>query len=86
MKVTEIKGDIKFLENEKGKLFQQIKDGEPFRVANGAMRHKPIKKVNGYQIKYNVNGVHGFSIWTGGRNLEDCIWTIAEAERIANEL
>lgn len=86
MTITEVKGDIKFLEDAKGKLFQQIGEGEPFKVLNGSMKYRKIKTVKGRTIKYNSNGVHGFSIWNGKTNLEDRIWTLAEAERIAIEL
>jgi len=86
MKLFEIKGDIKFFKDEKGKLYQQIGDGEVFRVKDGNITYKSIKKVNGYSIKYNNNGVYGFSVFKGRENLEDRIWTLAEAEQIAREL
>lgn len=86
MKTIETKGDIKFFEDEKGKLYQQIGEGDIFKVVNGSIKYKKIKNMNGYTIKYNTNGVYGFSIWKGNNNLEDRIWTIKEAERIATEL
>ena len=86
MKLIETKGDIKFFKDEKGKLYQQIGDGEIFKVKNGNITYKAIKKVNGYNIKYNVNGIYGFSVFKGKQNLEDRIWTLAEAEQVAREL
>ena len=86
MNLIETKGDIKFFKDEKGKLFQQIQEGEIFKVKDGNIANKTIKKVNGCNIKYNLNGVYGFSVYKGNTNLEDRIWTIAEAERIAKEI
>jgi len=86
MILIETKGDVKFFKNEKGKLYQQIGDGELFKVKDGNITYKTIKKVNGYTINYENNGVSGFSIFKGSSNLEDRIWTIAEAEQIAREL
>ncbi len=43
-------------------------------------------RVAGFEIKYNNNGVQGFSVWRGKTNLEDNIWTTDDAERIAREL
>jgi hypothetical protein len=86
MTIKEVKGDIKFLEDERGNLFQQIAEGLPFKVVDGSMKYKGIKTVNGKTIKYNLNGVHGFSIWDKHTNFEDNIWILSEAERIATEL
>lgn len=35
---------LSFFENENGKLFQQIKDGDVFPVKNGSIGYKQIKK------------------------------------------
>ena len=86
LKVIETKGEVKFIEDEKGKLYQQIGEGDLLKVKNGAMTYKRIKTVNKYIIKYNLNGVHGFSVWRSSTNLEDGIWSFSEAERIANEM
>ena len=86
MKLTETKGDIKFYEDKNGKLYQQIQESEIFKVKDGSITYKTIKQVNGYIIKYENNGCDGFSIFKGKTNLEDRIWTLAEAERIANEM
>ncbi|MDD4779215.1 MAG: hypothetical protein PHT02_01235 [Tissierellia bacterium] len=86
LKLTETNGDIKFYENEKGNQYQQIQDGEIFKVKDGSISYKAIKQINGCIIKYNTNGIYGFSVFKGGKNLEDRIWTLVEAERIAKEL
>lgn len=86
MKLIEAKGEVKFFENEKGKLFQQIGNGEIFAVRNGKIGYRTIKQVNNYTIKYETNGTVGFVIFRGKTPLEDRIWTLADAERIAREM
>ncbi len=86
MKITEVKGDVTFYEDDKGNQFQQIKDGEIFKVRDGRIVYRYIKQVNGYKIKYNTNGLYGFCVFRGRANLEDRIWTLDDAERIAREL
>ena len=86
MKLIETNGDIKFYEDEKGKLFQQIQDGDIFKVRNGNIGYKTIKQVNGYTIKYETNGTVGFVIFKDKTPLEDRIWTLKDAERIAKEM
>ena len=86
MELIETKGDVKFFKDEKGKQYQQINNGEIFKVKDGSITHKQIKQVNGCKIKYNTNGVYGFSVWVDNRCMEDGIWTLAEAERIASEM
>ena len=43
-KTKRAKGDVKFFENENGKLLQQIKDGGVFPVKDGSIVYKQIKK------------------------------------------
>lgn len=86
LKVKEVNGDITFYEDEKGKLYQQIQDGEIFKVKDGSITYKTVKSINNHTIKYENNGTCGFSVWKGTTNLEDRIWTLADAERIANEM
>lgn len=85
LKKTERKGDISFYEDETGNQYQQIEDGEIFKVRDGVMRYRTIKQIKGYIIKYNTNGVFGFCIYKGKICLEDRIWTLSEAERIVRE-
>lgn len=86
--LIEKKGDVSFFKDLNGKMFQKINETDkPFKVKNGAMSYKALKTINGYRIKYNTNGVHGFAIVSkAGTILEDNIWTMKDAERIANEL
>ena len=86
--LLEQKGDVKFYENEKGILFQQLQggDGDIFKCKDGKIVYRPIKQVNNYAIKYNTNGCYGYTIFRSKTALEDRIWTLQDAERIANEM
>jgi hypothetical protein len=87
MKLIETKGEVRFYEDERTKKqYQQIENGKPFKVKDGKISYIPIKQVNGYSIKYNTNGVYGYVIFRGKTALEDRIWTLADAERIAKEM
>lgn len=86
MNFIEQRGEVIFQADNKGKLFQKIGDGEPFKVKDGKIAYKRIKTVSGLDIKYNTNGVYGFSIWRGKTNLEDNFWTLADAERMAQNI
>lgn len=86
LKKLEQKGDVTFYEDSKGVMYQQIGTDAPFKVRNGKVVYKPICTVKGLKIKYNTNGVYGFAIFTDVCCVEDCIWSLKEAKRIANEL
>lgn len=85
-KLIETKGDVTFCEDAKGKQHQRIRMGDIFPVRNGNMAYKQIQKVGNFDIKYNLNGVHGFCVFKRHENLEDNIWTLERAIEIANEL
>lgn len=80
MKEIERKEDVTFYE-ENGKLYQRIKNGEIFPVKNGKIGYKKIKKIKNYIIKYNTNGIYGFSIWKNNVNLEDRYWSLSKVEK-----
>lgn len=86
MELIEIKGDVAFYKNEKGKLYQQVCFSPLYPVRDGKITYKAIRTINKNTIKYNNNGVHGFSIFRGGKIMEDNIWVYSDAERIAKEL
>ena len=86
LKLVEIKGDIKFYEDPKGKLYQQIADNNIYRVVDGKIKHKKIKSCGDYSIVYNLNGVYGFSIKDNktGFILEDRFWSLKEVNAALN--
>jgi len=82
----ERKGDVSFYSDSKGKLFQQLGCDEPFKVKDGRITYKTMQKINGITIKYQNNGVNGFSLFKGRNLMEDNIWKFADATRIASEI
>jgi len=55
-------------------------------LADGRIVYTEIEHYNGFIIKFNKNGIYGFAIFKGYKNLEDRIWKIADAKRICDEL
>lgn len=86
LKKVEKKGDVIFYENEKGVLYQQLGNSEPYKVRDGSITYKPITKVNGYDIKYNNNGVYGFAIFKGPVCLEDRFWVYDDVLKAAQQM
>lgn len=86
MEIIETKGDVCFLKDNKGKLFQKLAHGEPYKVRDGKMTYKTLAQLGKYFIKYNNNGVHGFSVWKGTVCLEDNMWVYADADRLARTM
>lgn len=85
-KFKETKGDITFCEDEKGKLHQRIMMRPIFPVTDGKMQYKHIQSIGHVDIKYNTNGVHGFTIFIGDSAVEDNIWKLNKAIEVAEEL
>lgn len=83
LELIETKGDVRFFKDEKGKQFQKLAHGEPYKVRDGKMTYKHLNSIGKYDIKYNNNGVHGFSVWKGKKCLEDNMWVYADADRMA---
>lgn len=84
--LVEKKGDVEFYEDMKGNLYQKLGSDDIVKVKDGKMAYSIISKVNGYTIKYNKNGVYGFSIWKGSRCLEDNFWLYDEVLQAAYEM
>lgn len=51
-------------------------------LRNGKIAYRTIKSFHGYTIKFNTNGIYGFSIWRGNNDLEDRLWSIKQCEEI----
>lgn len=87
MTLIETKGDICFYEDKRGKLLQRIGgSGEIFKVKNGKLSFKPIEQVNGYDIRYNTNGVYGFVVCQKNIPLEDGFWRLDDARNCARTM
>lgn len=81
------KGDIKFYENEAGELFQQLPNDEAIiPVVSDRIVYQDIDCNNHYCLKYGLNGISGYSVWTtDGVCLEDGFWILSEAEQCFHE-
>lgn len=55
-------------------------------LRNGKIAYRTIKSFHGYTIKFNTNGIYGFSIWRGNNDLEDRLWSIKQCEEIIESL
>jgi hypothetical protein len=73
----------KVLEFANGQFLIEL--GKFFKLHNGNIRYKNIKSYKKHTIKFNLNGVSGFSIWKGKTCLEDRIWSISRCEEIIKE-
>ena len=73
-------GVVKFYEDEAGNIYQSLNGGEPFKVIDGRMKYILIKRIAGYNINYNTNGLHGYSIWKGDTCWGDNYWAYEYAE------
>lgn len=82
----ESKSDVHFYHDSKGKMYQQLGVGPIYPVKNGKITYRFIANVYGLDIKYQNNGVNGFSIFKGKKLMEDNIWLYSDASRIATEL
>jgi len=79
--VDEVKGDVTFLKNKKKELYQRIGDNsKPFKVKDGVIENVLINAKSGYDLKYNLNGRHGFSVWKMNKCIVNNIWEQKNAE------
>ena len=80
----ERKGTVTFYSDSKGKLFQTLQDHvEPIKVKDGKMAYQHMAWRGGNEVKYNLNGVNGFCVYRKGKLMEDNIWDLNEAYKIA---
>lgn len=67
-----------------GSYLVELDEFIPLR--NGKIAYRTIKSFHGYTIKFNTNGLYGFSIWRGNNALEDRLWSIKQCEEIIENL
>ena len=58
---------------------------EFFKLTDGFIQYKLIRLYKGRDIKFNTNGVHGFSVWKNKLCLEDGFWSIEECETYVDQ-
>lgn len=71
------KGEVSFFSDEKGNIYQKIDVGTPFKTG-AELLYMGAK--NGHTIKYNTDGVSGYSIFKDDELVKDKIWTLREAD------
>jgi hypothetical protein len=82
---VEQKGDVVF--SKRGAFsYQKILNDAPIKVLDGKIKYKTIRKYKGYTIKYNLNGVYGFSVWKNNTCLEDGFWKIKEVKECIDDM
>jgi len=57
-----------------------LEHSEFYKLTDGSIKNKLIRKFKGRDIKFNTNGVYGFSVWKNNVCLEDRMWSIDECE------
>ena len=55
------------------------------KLSNGKMKYKTIRNYKGAKIKFNTNGVRGFSVWRNNKCLDDRFWSIEKAELFVDD-
>ena len=75
--LVERKGDVNFFKDKNGKMYQELCQYERLlEVVDGTMQYIDII-TSGYtdvSIKYNLNGIYGYSIWKGDICLEERVF------------
>ena len=69
---------------KEGSFLMELEEYIPYR--DGKITQRKIKQFYNYTIKYNLNGIYGFSIWKNKICLEDRIWSISKCEEIIKEI
>lgn len=88
-KLIETKGQVKFYEDLNGEQYQELLDFDTtLKVIDGDMKYKIVlsSKLHPIVVKYNLNGVYGYSIWKDDKCLEDRFWSVKEALESAKDL
>lgn len=63
--LTATRGEVKFYRDTVTNKEYQFVNGEFIKVKDGSIAYKFLKQINGYKIKYNTNGLYGFTIFRG---------------------
>jgi len=55
-------------------------------LRKGKICFKKIESYKNFTIKFNTNGVYGFSIWKGSTCFENRIWSISKCKKAIDEM
>jgi hypothetical protein len=85
--LKKVDGDVFEYQNlSTKKHYFDIGTGKMIPMRDGKIVHTKIKQKNGYTIKFNTNGVYGFSVWRGKTCLEDGFNTMVAVEEYVTDL
>lgn len=75
--LIEEKEDVRFFEDKKGHRYYSLQEGPIEPVVKGATQYQEIDQLNGFSIKYELNGYEGFSVWDSwNRMVRDQFWSL----------
>ena len=68
---------MRFFEDKKGHRYYSLQEGPIEPVVKGATQYQEIDQLNGFSIKYELNGYEGFSVWDSwNRMVRDQFWSL----------
>lgn len=56
-----------------------------YKITNGKVKYKTVANFKGGVIKFNTNGVYGFSVWKNNKCIEDRFWSLEKAKKFIDE-
>lgn len=86
---TEQKLNVVFYTDDRGIMWQELlerPDKGVFKVKDGAIGYMLLNTKGKYSLKYNLNGIYGYTIMRGTDILEDNIWSYKQAQHILNTI
>lgn len=85
--LIEEKGDVSFYEDkETGRQYQKVSRIGLVPVVDGDMQYQIVESFGSISIRYNLNGVHGYSIWYNERCYEDNFWSLEQTREAVDEI
>lgn len=82
----EKQGEVSFYEDKNEVQYQNVPGIGLIPVLDGKMEYQLIEEFNNIQIKYNLNGVDGYSIWLEDTCYEDNFWSLNDIREAIEEM
>ena len=87
LELIEEKGDISFYEDKRTKKqYQKVPCMGLVPVVDGDMQYQIVESFSNISIRYNLNGVHGYSIWGNEICYEDNFWSVEQTREVVEEM
>lgn len=85
--MIEEKGDISFYEDkETGRQYQKVSMIGLIPVVDGDIQYQIVESFGNISIRYNLNGVYGYSIWYNEKCYEDNFWSLEQTRKSVDEM